>query len=161
MNVLRMLAVVALISTRCLAGDASTASNSIGSDKDRNALQQTSVAIRVAFARGDVATILEYHHPDVVKALAYNKFLNGREALRADLTETLSHVSLEWQENQVESILIQGDTAVEMTAFTIKGTPKDGGQPFIFKGRAMVVYVRYPKSPTGWASIREVVQPAN
>jgi ketosteroid isomerase-like protein len=87
--------------------------------------------------------------------------LNGREALRADLTETLSHVNLEWQENQVERLSIQADTAVEMTAFTIKGTPKDGGQPFIFKGRAMVVYVRYPKSPTGWASIREVVQPAN
>jgi hypothetical protein len=68
MNLLRMLAVVALITTRCLAGDAN-----LGSDKDRNALQQTSVAIRAAFARADVATILEYHHPEVVKALAYNK----------------------------------------------------------------------------------------
>jgi ketosteroid isomerase-like protein len=160
MNLLRILAVLALITNGCLGSETNTGSNNIGKDKDRDALQRTSVAIRAAFARSDVAGILEYHHPDVVKALAYNKFLNGREALRADLRETLSHVKLEWQENNVESLLIHGDAAVEMTTFEIKGTPKDGGQPFIFKGRAMVVYVRYAKSPTGWASIREVVQPA-
>jgi hypothetical protein len=31
----------------------------------------------------------------------------------------------------------------------------------MFKGRAMVVSVRYKKSPTGWASIREMIQPAS
>jgi hypothetical protein len=31
----------------------------------------------------------------------------------------------------------------------------------LITGRSMVVYVRYPKSPTGWASIREIVQPAS
>jgi len=55
-----------------------------GSDKDRNALQKTSEAIRAPFARGDVATAMEYHHPDVVKALAFNKRLNGRD-VAADL----------------------------------------------------------------------------
>ena len=44
-----------------------------GSDKDRNARQTTSEAIRGPFARGDVAMAMGYHHPDVVKALAFNK----------------------------------------------------------------------------------------
>ena len=73
---------------------------------------------------------------------------------------TLQRFNLEWKENRVESILIQGDTAVEQTVFAIKGTPKNGGEPFLFKGRAQVVYVRYKRSPTGWASIREIIQPA-
>lgn len=56
--------------------------------------------------------------------------------------------------------LHQGDTAIEVSSFAIKGTPKEGDKPFLFKGRAMVVYVRYKKGPTGLASIREVIQPA-
>jgi hypothetical protein len=69
-------------------------------------------------------------------------------------------VHLEWKENQVRSMLIQSDTAVELTDFVIQGTPKKQGQPFLFRGRAMVVYVRYKDSPTGCASIREIIQPA-
>jgi hypothetical protein len=30
----------------------------------------------------------------------------------------------------------------------------------LFRGRTQVVYVRYKRSPTGWASIREIIQPA-
>jgi ketosteroid isomerase-like protein len=56
--------------------------------------------------------------------------------------------------------LLRGDTAIEQSVFTIRSTPKAGGAPVIFKGRAMVVYVRYAKSPTGWASLREMIQPA-
>ena len=80
--------------------------------------------------------------------------------MKADLTGTLQRFNLQWQENRVESALIQGDTAVELTSFTIKATPKAGGGPLLFKGRAMVVYLRYKNSPTGWASIRELIQPA-
>jgi hypothetical protein len=58
------------------------------------------------------------------------------------------------------SMLIQGDTAVELTDFVIQGTPRKQGEPFLFRGRAMVVYVRYKDSPTDWASIREIIQPA-
>jgi hypothetical protein len=79
----------------------------------------------------------------------------------ADLRGTLQQFKLEFVENQVESLLIEENAAVEQTLFTIKGTPKAGGQPFLFKGRAMVVYVRYKESPTGWASIREMIQPAS
>ncbi len=154
MQVFRTLAVVTLFTAGCFASDSYA-----GSDRDRSALHKTSEGILAAFARGDIEGILAYHHPAVVKALAYNKFLSGREALRADLTETLGRVRLEWLENHVESMWVQGDTAVEMTSFSIRGTPKSGEQPFVIKGRAMVVYVRYKQSPTGWASVREVVQP--
>ena len=155
MKILTSLAVVVLMAVGCLAGD-----TYVGSNQDRDSLQKTSEAIRAAFARGDVEAIMAYHHPDVIKALAYDKYLVGREALKADVAGTLQRFNLEWIENRVESTFVQGDTAVELTAFAIKGTPKNGGQAFLFEGRAMVVYVRYQKSPTGWASIREVIQPA-
>lgn len=128
---------------------------------DREALEKTGAAIRAAFAAGDVATVMKYHHPDVTKALSYNKVLFGRDAVAADLGNTLRQYHLEFVENRVESILVEHDTAVEQTLFTIKATPIAGGEPSLFKGRTMVVYVRYKESPTGWASIREIIQPAS
>jgi ketosteroid isomerase-like protein len=143
-----------------LAGNTYAASDKDRSDKDRSDLEKTSLAIRAAFANGDVAAAMACHHPEVKKALAFHKYLEGRDAVAADLRETLQHFNLEFVENQVESLLLEGDTAIEQTLFTIKGTPKGTGAPFLFKGRSMVVYVRYKDSPTGWASIREMIQPA-
>ena len=134
--------------------------SAVTTDDDRTALLRTSVDIRAAFARADVEAILSYHHPDVVKALAFNKLINGRQALRVDLIDTLGRYKLEWQENNMESLQILGNTAIEQTVFVIKGTPKNGGAPFLAKGRAQIVYVRYDQSPTGWATIREIIQPA-
>ena len=156
MRLFKRLIVVALLTVVCFAPPSAHA----GSDEDRNALEKTSRAIRAAFASGDITTAMEYHHPDVVKALAFHKQLKGRDAVAADLRGTLRQFNLEFVENEVESILIEGNTAVEQTLFAIRGTPKTGGEPFLFKGRAMVVYIRYPNSPTGWASIREMIQPA-
>jgi ketosteroid isomerase-like protein len=130
-----------------------------GSAADRDALSKTSVEIRAAFARGDIDAIMQYHHPDVIKALAPERYLVGRDAVKADVVALLSHYDVEFTEHQVENMYFQGDTAVEESVFTVKGTPKGDGQPFSYKGRAMVVYVRYPQSPTGWASIREIIQP--
>ncbi|CAN5494050.1 hypothetical protein BH09BAC4_BH09BAC4_08750 [soil metagenome] len=138
----------------------STAQTLLNTEKDRKAIEQTSIGIRGAFAAENIPAILAYHHPEVVKALAYNKFINGQKELEADLKNTLQYVRLVWKENKLESLLFDGNSAVEMTAFTIEGTPKDGSKPFTFKGRAMIVYVRSDKSPSGWVSIREVVQPA-
>ena len=104
---------------------------------------------------------MTYHHPDVGKSLVFGKNLVGRDAVRKDLNETLQAFVLEFVEQKVEDILIPGDTAVEQTVFTIKGTPKGKEEPFLFKGRAVVVYVRYARSPTGWASIREIIQAAH
>ena len=150
-------AAVVLLAFAAYAVSASAAS----SGSDREALEQTGTAIRAAFAAGDVATVMKYHHPDISKALSYNKVLVGRDAVAADLRSTLLQYRLEFVENHVESLLIENDTAVEATLFTIKGTPIAGGNPFFFKGRTMVVYVRYNESPTGWASIREIIQPAS
>lgn len=133
----------------------------LGSPEQRASLKQTGDAIRAAFARGDVPGILAYHHPDVIKALSYQKYLNGIDALRLDLQATLQSVNLEFTDNRVENTLFQGETAAEESLFAIKVTPKSGGASSVFKGRSMVVYVRYAPSPTGWASIREVVQPAS
>ncbi|HZD51191.1 MAG TPA: DUF4440 domain-containing protein [Silvibacterium sp.] len=143
-----------------LAFAVSAVSSRAASDTDHEALEKTGAAIRAAFAAGDVTTAMKYHHPSVNKALSYNKVLVGRDAVAADLANTLRQYRLEFVENRVECLLIQNDTAVEQTLFAIKGTPIAGGQPFLFKGRTMVVYVRYKESPTGWASIREIIQPA-
>jgi ketosteroid isomerase-like protein len=128
--------------------------------KDEDMLKQTSKSIRAGFAKGDITAIMSYHHPDVVKALNYTSYTNGREAVKADLLKTLNLYNLEFSKNKVESLLINGDTAIEQTLFTIKGTPKSGDEPFIFEVRAMIVYIRYKDSPTGWATIREMIQPA-
>lgn len=117
-------------------------------------------AIRDAFAKGDIEKIRALHHPEVKKALGYNDIKNGRNEVIKGIEETLKLYSLEFIKNDVESILIKGDIIIEQTKFSIKGTPKNGGEPFIFSGRTMVTYVRYPESPTGWATIREIIQPA-
>src|SRR6201999_2137831 len=124
--------------------------------KDRAALEQTTQAIRAAFARGDVAGVMAYHHPDVIKALAYHTYQNGADAVASGLRGTFQQFHVEFLEDKNEYLLLRGDTAIEESLFTIRSIPKAGGAPQIFKGRSMVVYVRYAKSPTGWASIREM-----
>ena len=131
------------------------------SENEKAQIIKTGEVIREAFAREDIETIKSLHHPDVVKALAYNNLQEGREAVLNGLKTTLENYNLKFVENDIESILIQGDIAIEQTHFVIRGTPKNGGESFTFKGRTMVTYVRYAKSPTGWASIREIIQPAN
>jgi len=112
------------------------------------------------FAQGDVDRIMVYHHPEVIKALSFHKYLVGRDAVAEDLRKTLQQFKLAFEENRVESLLIQGDTAIEQTVFAIRVTPMSGGESSLFRGRTQVVYVRYKTSPTGWASIREIIQPA-
>lgn len=146
---------IALVAVVCLA-----INSHARTDADRESLEKTSEAIRAAFARGDIPAIMSYHHPDVVKSLNYGHLLNDRDAVQADITALFQRFRLEWKENSVRSLLIQGDTAIELTDFTIQGTPKSQGEPFTYRGRAMVVYVRYKNSPTGWATIREIIQPA-
>ena len=118
-------------------------------------------AIRAAFADSDIELITSLHHPDVVKALAYNNLQIGREAVIEGLKVTIESFSLEFIENEVENIYVQDSIAIEQTRFTIRGIPKQGGNGFIFKGRTMVTYFRWADSPTGWATIREIIQPAS
>jgi ketosteroid isomerase-like protein len=152
--------IVSILSATFAAG--SFASDQFaGSKQDQVSLRKTGEEIRAAFARGDLDAIMACHSPDVIKALAPDRYLVGREAVRADLARTFSSVRLEFVDNHVESTFFQGRTAVEESLFTIRATPLAGGTPFLFKGRSMVVYVRDRRSPTGWASIREIIQPAS
>ncbi|KAA6464964.1 nuclear transport factor 2 family protein [Acidobacteria bacterium AB60] len=131
-----------------------------GSASDRAALMRTGDAIRAAFAASDVDAILKYHHPEVEKWLSPTSHTVGRQALRAELLETFKAVRLQFEDNRVESTTFMGDAAVEVTAFTIRVTPMNGGASTAVRGRAMVVYVRSAQSPTGWLSLRELIQPA-
>jgi hypothetical protein len=97
----------------------------VRSDMDRNALEKTREAIRGAFAGGDIATIMAYHHPEVVKSLSYGNYLIGRNAVQKDIAATLERIHLEWKENQVE-----------LTDFVIQGTPKNKVSRF-FSGGAL------------------------
>jgi len=155
MKTIKTLILLMLLSSACMAQP-----DFSGSAKDRADLIKTSEEIHKAFFNGDADGVMAYHHPNVVKSFAYNNYVVGADTVRAGLVATFKGTHLEFLENKVESTLFNGNTAVESYLFTIKGTPKNGGEPFIFKGRSVVVYVRYKKSPTGWASIREVVQPA-
>jgi ketosteroid isomerase-like protein len=128
--------------------------------QDRSAIIRTGDSIRSAFQRGDVTGAMAYHHPEVIKSFGYNQYVTGRDSVEAMLTGTLKNYTLEFVQNDVESILVSGGMAVEETLFTIRGTPKLAGDPFLFKGRTMVVYVKDKQSPTGWVTIRELVQPA-
>ena len=112
-----------------------------------------------AFSRGDIAAIISYHHPEVIKAISHDRYLDGRDAVRAEWLGTFEKLRLECIEQRVENLFFQGDPAVEQSVFTVKDTPKNGSEPLLFKSRALVVYVRYKGSPTGWASIRELLQP--
>jgi hypothetical protein len=115
---------------------------------------------RDAFAARDLEKIKSLHHPKVVKALGYDDLKQGREEVMQGLEGVLKSYTLAFVENKVENIFIQDDLVIEQTRFAIRGTPKGEGDPFVFKGRTMVTYVRYPDSPTGWAAIREIIQPA-
>ncbi|MEM8893336.1 MAG: nuclear transport factor 2 family protein [Bacteroidota bacterium] len=133
----------------------------VARDKDMEAeILAHGEMIRKAFADGDIEKISSLHHPEVLKALGYNDLKTGRNAVIDGIRETLANFNLEFIRNDVESILVEGDMAIEQTRFSIKGTPKDGGDSWVFNGRTMVIYVRYPDSPSGWATIREMIQPA-
>jgi ketosteroid isomerase-like protein len=130
------------------------------SENDIKAFDKLRLDLSAAFANGDVETITDYHHPDVVKALAYTKLLVGRTAIIEDLKTTLQYFSLNFKAHKIESFVVAGDMATEISTFTIEGTPKGDAKPFTFKGRSMVVYIRYKPSPVGWAIYWEMIQPA-
>jgi hypothetical protein len=76
---------IAATTAGCFASD-----RFAGSKHDQEFLRKTGEAIRAAFARGDIDAVMAHHHPDVIKALAADKYLVGREAVRADLAKTFS-----------------------------------------------------------------------
>ncbi|HEV2481339.1 MAG TPA: nuclear transport factor 2 family protein [Puia sp.] len=113
-----------------------------GTAADRESLKRTTAAIRDAFARGDVETILALHHPEVVKYFGGKNVMTGREVMRKQLTGWLSANKVEFVENTVESPVFNGETAIETSIFEIRDVPKNGGPPTTGRGRSMVVYIK-------------------
>jgi ketosteroid isomerase-like protein len=132
--------------------------NAVSSEDDNKAFAKLRKELARAFIDGDIKTIISYHHPEVIKSHSYNKLLVGRDANIADLKGTLQSFSMKFKEHKIESFVIHGNTATEISSFTIEGTPRGNGNPFIFKGRSMVLYIRYNESPAGWGLIREMIQ---
>src|SRR4051812_47718093 len=119
----RLLALILLLA--CLPAVADEA-------RDMAAVRQTGDAIRAAFARSDVKTVIAYHHPDVVKALSPGPLLVNKAAVEANLRGTLESFTLEFTRNEVESLLVHSDVAVEISQFAIHDTPRKGDEPFDF-----------------------------
>lgn len=114
--------------------------------------------IRKAFGEEDIETLKLTHHPNVIKALAYNNIHKGRSEVIKGLKETLKNYKLEFVKNDIENIFIRNNIAIEQTIFTIRGTAKKGNDTFTFSGRTMVTYIKSTESPTGWVTIREIIQ---
>ena len=127
--------------------------------EDFIALKKTADSVRAAFFNGDVETVMKYHHPEVIKATGPDKLLIGKKAVASDLKNTLENFHLEFIKNEVENQRINGDTSFKQILFSLKGTPKQGGQSWTFSGRTLVISVRYDESPTGWAIMHEIIQP--
>lgn len=115
--------------------------------------------IRKAFTEEDIKILEQTHHPDVIKAIAYNNLQKGRNEVLKGLKETLKNYKLEFIKNEIESIFIKNSVAVEQTVFIIKGLSKNSTDTFTFSGRTMVTYIKSSNSPTGWVTIREIIQP--
>ncbi len=143
-----------------LAAGATTVCHPAAGTPDEAAIMATDTAVREAFARGDIDTIALYHHPEVVKSLAPERFFAGEKALREDLANTFSTVDLDFGQNDREMLKICGDTALSIVRFSIDYSAKDGSFNGTAYGRAMIVMVRSDRAPHGWVTLSEVVQPA-
>ncbi|NQZ43489.1 MAG: nuclear transport factor 2 family protein [Flavobacteriaceae bacterium] len=128
--------------------------------KAKAQITATGKAVREAFKKGDVQTIAKYHHPDVIKALGYDNVRVGREAVMQGLEETLASFDLEFlDEKSEEAFVYEGDLVIKQMKFALRLIPKNGDTPFIFRGRTLLVLKRYEASPTGWATLHEIIQP--
>ncbi len=120
----------------------------------------TGLAVREAFKKGDVESIKLYHHPEVVKALGYNNLKTGREAVLNGLRETMANFDLEFLDGKKEELFLhKGDLVIKQMLFGLKLIPKNGDESFVFKGRTLIILQRHEESPTGWATIYEMIQP--
>jgi len=136
------------------------AQTSNGTEEEMKSLNKEITALGEAFAKGDAVMVARLHHPDVVKYFGGNNVVKGRDAVQKGAEEWFKNSTVEFVENIVESTVFNGETAIQTCIFSIKTTPKNGGEPVISRGRSMVVYVKDKNSPTGWLSLREMAQSA-
>jgi ketosteroid isomerase-like protein len=126
----------------------------------RQSLEKATATIRSAFEKGDAALVARLHSPDVIKYFGGNNVVVGRDAVEKGAREWFLNSKVEFVENKVESTFFVGKIAIQTSIFSIKTTPKSGGVSSIARGRSMVIYVQDTSSPTGWLTLREIVQEA-
>ena len=126
----------------------------------RQSLDKATAAIRNAFEKGDAALVARLHSPDVIKYFGGNNVIVGRDAVEKGARDWFQNSKVEFIENTVENTEFIGKIAIQTVIFSIKTTPKNGGEPSIGRGRSMVIYIQDKSSPTGWLTIREIAQEA-
>ncbi|MEO6845450.1 MAG: nuclear transport factor 2 family protein [Ginsengibacter sp.] len=126
----------------------------------RQSLDKATAAIRSAFEKGDAALVGQLHSPNVIKYFGGNNVIVGRDAVEKGAREWFQNAKVEFIENTVENTEFIGKIAIQTVIFSIKTTPKNGGEPSIGRGRSMVIYIQDKSSPTGWLTLREIVQEA-
>jgi ketosteroid isomerase-like protein len=126
----------------------------------RQSLDKATAAIRNAFEKGDAALVGQLHRPDVIKYFGGNNVMVGRDAVEKGARDWFQNSKVEFIENTVENTEFIGKIAIQTVIFSIKTTPKNGGEPSIGRGRSMVIYIQDKSSPTGWLTVREIAQEA-
>ena len=126
----------------------------------RQSLDKATAAIRNAFEKGDAALVGQLHSPDVIKYFGGNNVIVGRDAVEKGARDWFQNSKVEFIENTVENTEFIGKIAIQTVIFSIKTTPKNGGEPSIGRGRSMVIYIQDKSSPTGWLTVREIAQEA-
>ncbi|HWA32811.1 MAG TPA: nuclear transport factor 2 family protein [Cyclobacteriaceae bacterium] len=123
-------------------------------------LEKATAAIRSAFEKGDAVLVARLHSQDVIKYFGGNNVIIGRDAVEKGAKEWFQNSKVEFIGNTVENTRFVGKIAIQSSIFSIKTTPKNGGQPSVGRGRSMVIYVQDESSRTGWLTLREFVQEA-
>jgi ketosteroid isomerase-like protein len=126
----------------------------------KDSLDKATAAIRSAFEKGDATLVAQLHSPDVIKYFGGNNVIIGRDAVEKGTRDWFQNSKVEFIENTVENTAFTGKVAIQTVIFSIKTTPKDGGNPTISRGRSMVIYIQDKSSPTGWLTLREIAQEA-
>jgi ketosteroid isomerase-like protein len=123
-------------------------------------LERATAAIRRAFANGDASLVGKLHSPNVIKYFGGANVIVGRDVVEKGAREWFQNSKVEFLENTIENTEFFGNIAIQTVIFSIKTTPKSGGEATIARGRSMVVYVQDKSSPTGWLTVREIAQEA-
>ena len=126
----------------------------------KQSLEKATAVIRSAFEKSDAALVAQLHSPNVIKYFGGNNVIIGRDAIEKGAREWFQNTKVEFIENTIENTEFFGKMAIQTVIFTIKTTPKNGGQPSQGRGRSMVIYIQDKSSPTGWLTVREIAQEA-
>ena len=129
-------------------------------DLDLDAIAATRRAVFSAYRRGDVETMMAHFHPDVIQIPAFDKVLVGIDAVRANYEAALALFDIVLKD-ALENMEVAGDVATSHGTYTVTLTPKSGAAAIQRAGRYLVLMRRHAASPTGWATWRELVQPAS